>query len=463
MAFTTLRKALPQDRYISIASVNIGTPEISDRDFGGLIFTETASIIVNGTTKEFAFDKMIEVYTADQAMNYFGSGADETEMAIQYFGYRSPRGFSPRRLCFVRKYSNPTNEQESYIAEATASMDKAQKAQWIENYKKENKVEYPVDAIVRINGLTNNFGGFMYAQAENYTVAQMEDVVKYVNTLDHKYLFSLSFPVEVEADDEAASDTALIGATNARDFVIKLANGKSLPSYAGTCVWVGHNVDDNDTDESSDDETINSAIASIMPLSILGAVRYSGTNTVTNYMFKQFASQKYTVDDEAEADAYDALCINYIGLVQGNGDRKAFTQQGYNINGEATNTYCNEMWIKSEVATAILNLFLESETVSSEEDGRLLIYNTIASVAVRAKNNGTIAIGKTLDDDQKRSIYQYTQEAEAWRTVQESGYWLNVQVRRVSENGKTFYKAYYILVYSKDDAILKVEGSHALV
>lgn len=429
MAFTNLKKALPQDRYITITSMNVGTPTISGRDFGGLVFTEKTEIKVNGVTKEFASDKMIEVYTAEQARTYFGTVADETNIADQYFGYRSPRGFSPRRLCFVRKLTTET----------------------------------PKEAIARINGLTNNFGGFMFVDSAKYSVAQMEDVIKYVNDLDHRYEFGLAFPVEVEATGSAANPDALIGDTNAVDFVMRLAKGETLPQYAGTSIWLGHNVDDNDTDESSDDEPMNSAIAAIMPLAIFGSVRYDGNRTVTNFMYKQFASQKFTVDDEIAADEYDAACVNYVGLVQANGSRKAFTQQGYNINGEAINTYCNEVWIKSEVATALLNLFLDTDVVDAEDDGELLVYNTIASVAARGKSNGTISVGKTLDDAQKTAVYQLTQDPDAWRTVQEKGYYLFVDVRRVTEGVKSFYKAFYLLVYSKDDAILKVEGQHALV
>lgn len=429
MALTILKKALPQDRYIKITSANVGTPAISDRDFGGLIFTEKSTILVNGTAKEFASDKMIEVFTADQAASYFGSSADETEAAIQYFGYRSPRGYSPRRLCFVRKLTSET----------------------------------PVEAITRINGLTNNFGGFMFMDSEKYTCKQMQDVVAYVHSLDYRYEFGLSFPVEIEAQGEAAADADKVGETNARDFILKLANGEDIPKYTGTSVWLGHNLETNDNDESSDDTPVNSAIAAIMPLAIFGSIRYDGNNTVTNFMYKQFASQKYTVDDVEEADAYDAACVNYVGLVQANGPRMAFTQQGYNVNAEAINTYCNEVWLKSEVATAILNLFLGAEVIDASENGYVLIYNTIASVAARGLSNGAIALGKPLDDDQKTEIYQLTQNPEAWRTVQQSGYHLSVEIKRVTENGKTFYKAFYLLVYSKDDAILKVEGQHALV
>ena len=531
MALTALKKAMPQDRYIKITSTYIGTPEITDRDFGGMVFTEKASIFINGVAKDFAYDKMVEVYNAEQARKYFGSDADETEIASQYFGYRSPRGFSPRRLVFVRKDPN----------------------------------ENPVDALARINGLTNNFGGFMFVDSAKYTVEQMEDVVKYIDTLNNKYEFALSFPSEAKAKGSSATASALIGNTNARDFVTRLAHGEALPSYAGTSAWLGHdkldegsiryfrakyyvegefcfyktpaqgatpavvnvykclsaywatatNGDNPDADSvhweevekydpegtyavgdicAYDNEVYkmtkaygqdeekdtpdeapahwemveyvngeNSAIAAFMPLAIFGSVRYDGNNTVTNYMFKQFPSQVFTVDDEMEADEYDALCVNYIGLVQANGGRKAFSQQGYNINGEAINTYANECWMKSEVSTALLNLFLDSEIVDAEDEGELLVYNTISSAALKAKNNGTISVGKTLDDAQKTAIYQFTQDNEAWRTVQDAGYWLNVDIRRVTEQGKTFYKAFYLLVYSKDDAILKVEGTHALV
>lgn len=433
MALTVLKKALPQDRYIKIVSTNVGTREFTDRDFGGLVFTETETITVNSKTETFSTDKMVVVYTADQAMKYFGTSADETKIASQYFAYRSPRGFSPRRLSFVRKLTS----------------------------------ESPLEAITRINGLSSNFGGFMFAQSENYTCKQMADVVEYVDQLDHKYLFSLAIPCENAPQYSAASGTDTISEVSAIDFCIALANGKDLPEYEGTCIWLGYKYDADAEDESdseaSDIEPMNPAISAFMPLAILGSIRYDGVNTVTNYMFKKFASQSYTVDDETLANDYDSYCINYIGLVQSYGPRRAFSQQGYNINGVATNVYCNEVWLKSQVQTAVLNLFVESEIVSADEDGELLIYNTIASCAATGVNNGAISKGKTLDDDQKTRIYQLTNDPEAWRTVQESGYWLDVQIIRTTESGKTFYKAIYQLIYSKDDAILKVEGQHALV
>lgn len=434
MAVTTLKKALPQDRYIKIVSTNIGTREFSDRDFGGLVFTETDTILVNGKSKTFDTDKMVVVYSAEQARSYFGTDSVETNIATQYFGYRSPRGFSPRRLSFVRKLAGET----------------------------------PKAAIENLNGLSNNFGGFMFAQSEGYTCSDMKDVIEYVHGLDHKYLFSLAIPCENKSEGTSGVASKTIGEVNAVDFVDYLADGQTLPTYEGTCVWLGYKYDaDAEVEESdsdaSDVEPLNSAISAFMPLAILGAVRYSGTNTVTNYMFKQFPSQSYTVDDENLANAYDEHCVNYIGLVQSNGTRRAFSQQGYNIDGTATNVYCNELWLKSEVATAILNLFTEAEVVSAGSDGTLLIYNTIAASAADAVANGAISVGKTLDDDQKIRVYQLTNDPDAWRTIQESGWWLNVDIVRVTESGKTFYKAMYLLIYSKDDAILKVEGQHALV
>ena len=522
MALTTLKVALPQSRYVSISSTNIGTPAISDRDFGGLVFTEKDKILVGGTSVDFEDDKMVEVYTEDQARSYFGSGSDETEIAVQYFGYRSPSGYSPRRLCFVRKKTDET----------------------------------PVKAIQRINGMSNNFGGFMFVNSESFTVGQIKDVVEYVHGLDHQYEFSVAFSKDNNYGTAVAADTS-ISAANAAGVVEYLANGESLPEYTGTGFWLGQSRETSpimefnsalsykrgdfcfykgeletaakyyqctadvgasnttpDSEGSSWDVVpawakkteytvgqkavwdglpykvikyisatssktppndtehwellenvtrINPAIAAFMPLAVLGSVRYSGSNVATNYMYKRFPSQAYTVDTEEEADLYDEHCVNYIGLVQANGPRVAFTQQGYNINGEAINTYCNEVWLKSEVATALLNLFLSTDIVDADENGELLIYNTISSVAAQGINNGVISIGKVLDDDQKTAIYQLTQNAEAWRTIQDAGYYLTVEIRRVTEHSKTFYKAYYRLVYSKDDAILKVDGQHSLV
>ena len=75
-----------------------------------------------------------------------------------------------------------------------------------------------------------------------------------------------------------------------------------------------------------------------------------------------------------------------------------------------------------------------------------------------------VGIGKPWDNTQKLYVKQVTNEDEAWREIQDNGYWLDVELQYDTDTqGIVTHKAVYKLLYSKDDVIRKVEASHILL
>ena len=425
MDISKIKPAIPQERYIKITSVNVNDADVADRDLGGLVFTKKDKFTGG---KNFDKDYLVECFSSSQVADCFGSDSDEYNFALEYFSYMSPSGRAPTKLTFAR----------------------------IEGE------EAPVKALERVNKGSNNFGSFCFLQGGDYTCKQMADVVKANHGYNYKYLFSLAFPKndfedsDSSIDDDQAGDDTLIKNCTATQFQKYLAGDAEKPTSDGYVLSLGNETDD-------DDKSIDFNIAAMMPMSIFSSTDYNRPNTATFFMFKQFDTQIATVNDEQDANYYDRHCVNYVGLVQVNGRRRAFYQRGVNGNGESTAVYCNEVWLKSRIATDIIELMLSVERIPANEDGELIIRNLICSDAEFAITNGVIERNKTLTESQKRKVYNLTKDNEAYRQIEQAGYYLEVSIEKGTEYNTDEYKAIYRLIYAKGDAICAVEGTHLLV
>lgn len=202
-----------------------------------------------------------------------------------------------------------------------------------------------------------------------------------------------------------------------------------------------------------------------IPMMIFAATDYSATNAVQNFMFQQFSGITASVSDDSTAAAYDALNINYYGVTQSAGQNVSFYQRGFLMGGATAITdmgaYANEVWLKAEATTALINLQLALSYLPANAQGRITILNTLQDVVNSALNNGTISVGKTLTQLQKNYITGETGNSNAWQQVQTSGYWLDVVIALNSGTGE--YIATYTLIYSKNDVVRKVIGRHTLI
>ena len=276
---------------------------------------------------------------------------------------------------------------------------------------------------------SNNFGSFLFVGGSSFTLSQHQEISTWNATQNNAFEYCIS----VTASNAATMSAGLI----------------NLPGNALTL------------------QGPTGEFHSMIPMIIMAATDYTARNATQNYMYKQFAVTP-TVKDDLDANTYDALRVNYIGQTQDAGQLLAFYQRGVltglAVNPTDQNTYANEVWLKAYCAAKILSLLLSLAKVSANTRGRGQILTVLQDAINQAILNGTISVGKTLNTTQQLFIAQITGSETAWQQVQNNGYWLDVTFQQfVTSDGRTEWKAVYTLVYSKDDVVRSVNGSHVLI
>lgn len=285
----------------------------------------------------------------------------------------------------------------------------------------------PLDAFIASVQASDNFGSFAFIPA--LAAADVTAVAAQNDTYNVKFLYTAG----IAAADAVALNAALI---NLSGVALTLA-------------------------------PVSTEYPELLPAAVLAATDYARRNSVANYMFQQ-AALTPSVTTNTDADTYDNLRVNYYGRTQTAGQFLDFYQRGVMM-GLATdpvdiNTYANEMWLKDKAGTAIMSLLLSMNRVSANANGRAQLLGVLQDTIEAATFNGTISIGKPFTVQQKLYIGNLTGDENAWQQVFRLGYWLNCDLQSyTTQDGRTEWKAVYTLIYSKDDAIRKVEGSHVLI
>lgn len=205
----------------------------------------------------------------------------------------------------------------------------------------------------------------------------------------------------------------------------------------------------------------------MMPMVILAATDYNRPDAAQNYMYQQ-AALTPVVLTTALSDGADSCRVNYYGATQQAGRLIAFYQRGY-MHGETNdpldmNTYVNEIWLKDNIGVELINLQLALGKISANKQGRATVISGVQVAVDRALANGVISIGKPLTNTQKAFITSVTGQEDAWRQVQNVGYWLDCFIEQYAgPGGGPEYKARYVLIYAKDDVVRKIEGSDILI
>lgn len=204
------------------------------------------------------------------------------------------------------------------------------------------------------------------------------------------------------------------------------------------------------------------------PMIVLAATDYTRRNSVQNFMFQQFDGLTAKVSTDAVATDLDNNRINYYGVTQTAGQLIAFYQRGV-LGGGSTdpvdqNTYANEMWLKDAARANLMSLLLSLSRVPANAEGRGQVIAILQDVIDQALFNGVISVDKPLNITQKLYIGQITGDDLAWHQIQNTGYWLDAAAESyVTTDSRTEWKIVYTLVYSKDDAIRKIDGTHVLI
>jgi len=288
-------------------------------------------------------------------------------------------------------------------------------------------VESITTTLTNSNALSNNFGSFLFLTNLALSNNQIVEAANWNYTLNNLYLYTVG----------------TIG-TNTGDLHTALAN------IGGVGI------------------TLSPALTPLQypemcPMIIEACTDYLSINSVQNYEFQIFPTLTPSVTTDAAANGYDAIGVNYYGQTQEAGVQIAFYQtgtlQGPPTSPLAMNTYVNEIWLKDAATSAIMTLLLAQTQVPANSQGRLMILGSLQSVVTQALNNGTISVNKTLTVSQQMFITSVTGDPDAWHQVQDIGYWLDCLIIAVGPD----YQAQYTLVYSKDDVINFVSGTHTLI
>lgn len=495
-------------KYVNIVSGVGGGAGVRQRDLIGRIITSNA-LVSPGAVLEFT--------NAADVATYFGTAAEEYKRAVDYFGYISPSIVAPRLLSYSRwseagngaavignndakvlaqftpvnagAFDITVNGVVSHVtaidlsaAASLAAVAAALQARVIAAGFVGATVAYApnrftiqlaaaslgdisvtpvsvgVQDVATIAGLTfatnaifitgvaaqtavegfqageaisDNFGSFLFI--DDLSLAEVEEVAAYNDGLNVKFMFT----ARVALADYPTWFAALAG-------------------YSGVGLTLMDKV------------TYPSEYPDQLPMAILAATDYDKRNAVQNYMFKQGQNLTPLVTTTPLSDALDDARINYYGQTATAGQKIRFYQRG-KLMGLSTdpvdmNVYANEIWLKDYAGSQLMALQLGVSRIPANDTGRAMILATLQPVIDQALFNGSISVGKTLNSQQKIFIDQQTGNPDAWREVESVGYIVSCVIDSdVMPDSSIEYKAVYTLIYSKDDAIRLIDGTHQLI
>lgn len=487
--------AISQKKYIDITSGVGGEATASRRELIARVISTNELIPVN----------QILEFNQSQTLSYFGSDSAEYKFASKYFAFVSKTAQSANKISFARYVNVDT---EPYIL-STISFSGVTAFTSVEDGA----------FVLNIGGVTTNVTGLDFT-----SVTSLSDVATVINTaLDEAAImafangrFSLSgnssgnIKISVSAPASGTNVLPLIGFDLASNPIISdgslaetavqclerttaLSNNfgsfaflqllssddkkavatwnaaKNVMFMYSTGVTSANYADIQSALSGQDGTSITydafNANAEYMPMVLLATTPYNAGRTATkNYMYQQFPADEPSVTTDNLSQTLDAKRINYLGSTAQAGSTIAFYQDGV-LQGSISDmaVYCNEIWLKDAIITEFMNLLIGLEQLPANDEGRGLARGSLQSIIDEALVNGVIQAGKTLTNVQKAYITSLTSDVNAWRDVENLGYWLDVTISQYVENEIVKYKVNYLLVYSKGDSIRKVEGRDILI
>jgi len=438
---------------------------------------------------------------------HFGTDSDEYKFAAKYFNFISKKNRQPKKISFAKFNSTTT---DAYIIGSTNVAP-------LSNLK-----DLPFSFTLTVNGVAYTVTGDISSAASYADVAATlqssisaltgtydfsNATVNYVNNSRFKIIFAgsegttLGTPSGAFADALGITSGAVVSnqadaetITAALDRIVNTSNnflsydffGHTMQSqeYTDVAAWnSAQNVKFLWTlSVTSTTKTMiqplvagyegvvltldaGGTFANFMVASMFAAIDWERPNAVINPMFQQFPAEEATVTTDVDKDANDVLKINYLGVTQQAGTLIKFFQEGYTqgVNIQDVAVYVNEAWLKDAFTTEFINLLVALDRIPANQDGSNICRASLQGIIELAKFNGVIMGDSTLTQTQKSYIEQLTGDADAWRQVENVGYYLSVSVQQEVVSGVTKYKFVYQLVYRKGDSIRKVEGVDTLI
>ena len=500
--------AISIKKYVDITSGVGGNATVRQRDLIGRIFTNNPRVPV---------DAIVEVESSDDALRYFGSASEEYARALFYFSWISKLIVAPQKLSYARWAetasapriygSKITTLLSQFIAITTGTLSITAGANTanltaLDFHLAASFADVAATLQTAIRAATGTqfatatvtydavAGAFNFVGSVAETAPVSVTLTGGPNDIGLKLGWGTTAIFSPGVDITPLSDTLTANADVSNNFgsflfMPTLTDDQDIE----VATWnAARNVEFMYCDRLDDTNMVARSAALIgvagwagtyaptagefdemCPMIIMAATDYNKRNSVQNYMFQQFPTLSAKVSTTSQSDQLDALRVNYYGVTQTAGQNIAFYQRGV-LGGGATdpvdmNTYANELWLKSRAAADIMSLMLSLARISANIEGNGQIIGIVQQGAVEAGLfNGTISVGKTLTTVQKLYIAQITGDDLAYAQIQGIGYWLTCEMQSyVTPDSRTEWKAVYTLVYSKDDDIRKVEGTHILI
>lgn len=500
--------AISFKRYVSITSGVGGGNAVRTRDLILRLFT---------TNPLAPVDAVVEMESADEVAAYFGSTSAEYLRALFYFGFVSKNITAPQKISFGR-YVDAASAPRIYGAKKTFALSAFTSITTGSFHLQMGAFEFDVTgldfsgaaslaAVATIlqtairaktgggtlwttatvafdatNGRFNLVGGATGAAVVSTSAAATGTDIRSVLGWDATGVFSPGAAQQTPAE----AFTVSVGISNnflTFDYIATLTLDQVIAvstvndplnvqfwltttvTQANAATWYAALAGFSGTSLTL--APLSTEYPQLLPAAVAAATNYDARNSVQNFMYQQ-GTLTPSVTDDATADAMDAARVNYYGRTQTAGQFIQFYQRGVMM-GLATdpvdmNVYANEAWLKDFAGAAIMSLLLSVARVPANQTGRGQLLAVLQSVIDQALFNGTISVAKPLNTTQKLYITNLTGDENAWQQVYNSGYWLDVALDSyVTQDSRTEWKATYTLIYSKDDAIRKVEGSHVLI
>lgn len=201
----------------------------------------------------------------------------------------------------------------------------------------------------------------------------------------------------------------------------------------------------------------------MLPCALLASQDFNSNSAAANYMYTQSGLLTPTVTTTTLSNTLDAIRINYYGQTQEAGTEINFYQRGTLMDGVKMGVYANEQWLKSELKSDFLSMFLAQPIVGADDSGRAIALSYLSAAAQKAVNNGSFAQGKVLTNTQIQFINQVSGNQTAYREVASKGYWFDATIEQEVNDGVTEYYIAYTMIYAKRDAVDSVRGRHILI
>lgn len=484
--------AISIDKYVNVITAITGGQTVQARKPWARYFTNNMLCPVGS---------VLEFYSLESVMNWFGVTSKEYAIAVDNFGWVSKRGKSAKGISFARYY---TENSPSYVlsgvnvkfdlddfkaveagtlslkvdgVETTASSINLSSASDLSNVASIIKTAFSsVQSGIEVEYSTEYNGGKFILSCANSVISACTGSLADLLGLSEAAGAIVSLP-----DDPSPG-------TSIKSLATQVSDAMSISNNCYSFAFIDSIADDQHKQVAEWNALQNSMYTYVAYASTTSAVnslqqalggiegvwiQYDTTTenqydmfmtalganlpyTSINYMYQQFPGKTAVVTDDATSDALDSVNINYYGSTQQSGQIINFLQRG-KLQGSWSDAsiYTDSIWLKDQVVVNCLQLFLLNDAINDDPVGRAKISGACSGIWADAISRGVISVGGTLSESEKAAVEALTGDEDAWQEIVSQGFIFKTGVQ-VKDSGEKYFT--FRLIYKASDKIRSVEG-----